>query len=319
MRWAVGVDLGGTLIKGGLVNEEGRAGFIDEWPTNASKGREYVLEERLLPFIQRCLKAAMVEEIKIEGVGIAVASPLDPRKGVLYNPPNLPGWGIFPLLPYLQKRISLPIYIDNDANLFALGEWRWGAGERKSPLVCLTLGTGIGGGIIYDNGAIWHGSHGTGGELGHITVDMNGPSCNCGNRGCLEAMASATALERWFRTALKSGRSSLAPQDAKAKEIFEAACDGDPLAIEAFQWAGKNLGVGLASLANIFDPKVIVLGGGLSTAGMLLLRPAVEEFRKRALYLQRELVEIKQASLGKLGGVLGAALLALNKTEGGKS
>jgi len=201
--------------------------------------------------------------------------------------------------------------MDNDANLFALGEWKWGAGKEESPLLCLTLGTGVGGGIIYQKGTIWHGAHGTGGELGHITIDMTGPLCNCGNRGCLEAMASATALERWVEKTRKKEEATLLPPMAKARDIAKAAQEGDTLARKAFQWIGKNLGVGVAALANAFDPRVIVLGGGLSKAGMLLLAPVISEFERRALPPERERVKVCLASLGSLGGVLGAALLAL--------
>ncbi len=313
MKWVVAVDLGGTMIKGALVNDRGETIAAQEQPTQAFKGREYVLEERLLPFIRGLIETSTMEGLKAGSIGLAVASPLNPWEGILYNPPNLPGWGIFPLLSYLQDRLPLPVYMDNDANLFALGEWLWGAGDGKTPLVCLTLGTGIGGGVVYDHGRLWHGAHGTGGELGHMTVDMNGPLCNCGNRGCLEAMASAAALRKWMDQALEKSRNSLLSPGADAREIAQAAFMGDSLALEAFQWLGKNLGVGLASLANIFDPQLMVLGGGLSRAGMLLLSPAVEEFKSRVPLLMREKVEIRLATLENRGGVLGAALLALGR------
>ncbi len=311
MRWTLGIDLGGTAIKAALVNEEGQTLHEKEIPTQAHLGRDHVLEKRLLPLIKESLARAQKEGIQVTGIGLAVASPLDPWKGVVYHPPNLPGWGVFPLLPYLKERLTLPVVMDNDANLFALGEWKWGAGEGMTPLLCLTLGTGVGGGIIYHGGTIWHGAHGAGGELGHITIDMKGPLCNCGNRGCLETLASATALEKWVAEAVKKGTPSSLPPGAKAREIAQAARDGDPLAIRAFQWVGKNLGVGVAALANAFDPRVIVLGGGLSKAGMLLLDPAIREFEQRALPLQRERVKVCLARLGSLGGVMGAALLAL--------
>ena len=315
MNWVVAVDLGGTMIKGALVNDKGETFAAREQPTQAFKGREYVLEERLLPFIKGLIEDSSREGLKARSIGLAVASPLNPWEGILYNPPNLPGWQVFPLLSYLQDRLPLPVYIDNDANLFALGEWLWGAGEGKTPLVCLTLGTGIGGGVVYDHGRLWHGAHGTGGELGHITIEMGGPLCNCGNRGCLEAMASATALERWVEEALNKGRPSILSPGANARDIALAAQKGDPLSLEAFKWAGRNLGVGLASLANIFDPQLMVLGGGLSRAGMLLLSPAVEEFRSRVLPLHRDNIKVKLASLGKMGGVLGAAIMALNREK----
>ncbi len=323
MNWVVAVDLGGTMIKGALVNERGETLAVQEQPTQTFKGRDYVLEERLLPFIEGLIETGSREGLRARSIGLAVASPLNPWEGILYNPPNFPGWGVFPLLSYLRERLSMEIHMDNDANLFALGEWLWGAGEEKSPLVGLTLGTGIGGGVVYDHGRLWHGAHGTGGELGHITIDMDGPPCNCGNKGCLEAMASATALVRWVEGYLREGRASTLSLGANAQDIALAAQQGDPLALEGFKWIGRNLGVGLASLANTFDPQLMVLGGGLSRAGMLLLSPALEEFRRRALPLQRDSIKVKLASLGKMGGVLGAAILAFSKEgnpgkEGGR-
>ncbi len=311
MKWVVGVDLGGTAIKAALVNEEGDCQEVTEIPTQAHLGRNHVLNNRLLPLIQDLVTRGREKGMSPQAVGLAVASPLDPWEGVVHHPPNLPGWGVFPLLSYLQERLPLPVRMDNDANLFALGEWKWGAGQGETPLLCLTLGTGVGGGIIYGEGTIWHGAHGTGGELGHITIDMNGPLCNCGNRGCLEALASATALERWVAQAMREGKTTRLTPGAKARDIAQAAREGDALAQEAFQWVGKNLGVGVAALANAFDPRVIVLGGGLSKAGMLLLAPVMWEFERRALPLQRERVRVCLAQLGSLGGVLGAALLAL--------
>jgi glucokinase len=315
MNWAIGVDLGGTVIKAAFVSRDGSMRHAFKTPTHAHKGRNHVLEERFVPMMRGLIRRGEEEGMEIVGIGVAVASPLDPWKGVVHHPPNLPGWGIFPLLSYLEERFTMPVYMDNDANLFALGEWKWGSGEGATPLLCLTLGTGVGGGIVYENGRIWHGAHGCGGELGHITVDMNGPVCNCGNRGCLEAMASATALQKWIDQELGKGAYSTLSSGSDAKEIALAARLGDDLAMKAFQWLGRNLGVGLASLANAFDPRVIVLGGGLSKTGMLLLSPAVSEFKRRALPLVREKVEIRLATLENMGGVLGAALLAFQREE----
>lgn len=316
--WVIGIDLGGTNIKGALVNEKGESLLFSEVLTEAHKGRGHVLEKRLLPFIESLKEKAREYEIEPVLLGLGVASPLDPWEGVVYHPPNLPGWGVFPLLSFLRERLGLPVVMDNDANLFTLGEWKWGAGGETSPLLGLTLGTGIGGGIVFDQGRIWHGRDGCGGELGHITIETDGPLCNCGNRGCLEVMASATALERWVREKMEKGvetclRSLLHPP--KAKEIAQAAQNGDKLSFEAFEWVGSNLGTGIASLANILDPGVVVIGGGLSKAGMLILKPTLAQFRKRSLKMIKERVELRLASLGEMGGVLGAAYLALKNLK----
>lgn len=295
------IDFGGTYIKFGVVTGDEEIKHFDRIPTKAEKGANFVLS-RLVDVIFR-----MISEFDIEAVSIAVASPLDPNRGILYNPPNLPGFGVFDLKGYLEDRVPVPVFIDNDANLYALGEYFKGAGRGSKVMVVLTLGTGIGGGIVYD-GKVWHGAHGFGGELGHITIDPGGPRCNCGNYGCLEALGSTKFLVEFVRDRLKEGMASICVfvrDRLDGRAIYECAKEGDSLAIEAFSRLGVNLGIGIATIANIFDPDCIVIGGGLSRAWEFFWESMMDEFKKRALPSQAEYCSIKRAELGDLSAIWG--------------
>ena len=307
----IGVDLGGTQIKAGIVDENGNILKQLKRPTEAQKGKEVVLEN-LIGVIQELMDG------EVKAVGVAVASPLDPHEGVLYYPPNLPGFGIFNLKAFLAEKLRIPVFIDNDANLYALGEWWKGSGVNSKVFLCITVGTGIGGGVIYE-GKIWHGAHGLGAEIGHITVMPEGPLCHCGNRGCLEAVASSYFLVSYVKERLSEGEaSSLArfKNELTPKLIYEAAVNGDRLALRAFEILGRNLGLGVASLVNVLDPDVVAIGGGLSKAGMILLNPVIEEFRNRVLKALKDKVEIKLAVLEEFAAVLGASFLAIKNTGG---
>lgn len=306
------IDFGGTYIKFGVIDREEELKHFDKIPTRAERGANFVLS-RLVDVIFR-----MISEFDIEGVSIAVASPLDPYRGVLYNPPNLPGFGIFDLKRYLEDRIPVPIVIDNDANLYALGEYFRGAGKGSRVMVALTLGTGVGGGIVY-NGKVWHGAHGFGGELGHITIDPRGPKCNCGNYGCLEALGSTKFLVDFVRDRLKEGVASkcvFVRDRLDGKAIYECAKEGDSVAIEAFGRLGVNLGIGIATIANIFDPDCIVVGGGLSGAWQFFWDSMIGEIRKRALPSVSEYCSIKRAVLGDLSAIWGGYYKIKNLSGG---
>ncbi len=311
MKNVVAVDLGGTQIKAGIFDFEGNLFKSIKVPTQSRLGKEKVLSN-LVSVIKELFTKDTV------ALGIAVASPLDPKEGVLYYPPNLPGFGIFNLKKFLGSFFDVPIFIDNDANLYAYGEWWKGAGQSSRVMLCVTVGTGIGGGLIYD-GNIWHGAHGLGAEFGHITVDPEGPFCNCGNRGCLEAMASSYFLVDYVRKRLKEGAASKLASfrdKLEPKLIYEVALKGDNLAKEAFQAVGKNLGIGLSSLINVFDPDVVVVGGGLSKAGMLLLEQTKREINQRALKGIRDRIKVEIAVLGEFSAIYGAAYLAIKGIGG---
>ena len=309
----IAIDIGGTKIKAGLLDFTGD--FVEKIsvPTEAHLGKEKVLFN-----ITSVIKNFM--KYKVVAIGVAVASPLDPERGIIYYPPNLPGFEIFNMKAFLEERFSVPVFIDNDANLYALGEWWKGSGAKASILLCITIGTGIGGGLIF-NGNIWHGAHGFGGEFGHITIDPNGPLCNCGNRGCFEAMASSYFLIKYIKDRLNEGEASILSKfidDLTPKLIYEAAVKGDTLAIEGFKTMGKNVGIGLASLINALDPEVVVIGGGLSKAGMVLMDPVKTELDRRVLKGIKNRIQLRLAILGEFSAVLGAAYLAIKGVGGGE-
>ena len=291
----LGVDLGGTRIKAGLVDANGS---LVEWittETEAHKGKEQVLNN-LVGVIE-----TLLSKTNVSAVGVAVASPLDPHEGVLFNPPNLP-FGTFNIKEFLQDKFNLPIVIENDANAYVLGEWWKGAGAEAKVLLGITLGTGIGGGLV-SNGQVWHGAWGLGGEFGHITILADGPLCNCGNRGCFEALASSRFLVETYK--------KLSGKEATPKEIYLAATQGEKEAIESFRILSRNVAIGLASLCNALNPDVAVIGGGLANAGMLLLEGVKLHFDSLLLDGLKGRVELRLAKLKDHSAVYGVVYKAM--------
>lgn len=300
----LGADVGGTNTKTVLVDGRGKILAVMKRPTLANKGRDAMIE-RLILTLKDTVKKSGATMKDVAGAGVGFAGPLDPEKGIVFNPPNLPGWLNVPLRDILEERLKMPVSLDNDANLVALGEYWKGAGRGTESLVCLTLGTGVGGGIVLD-GRIWHGASGVAGEIGHMTVVRNGRRCGCGNRGCLEVYASSKGLVFRMQEILKRKKAGkynkITPEN-----IEKWALSGDSLANQAIKDTGVILGVAIASLANILNPEVVVLGGGISKIGRLLLDPIREEVGERAFPKAVERLKIVKAELGDRAGALGAA------------
>ena len=255
------------------------------------------------------------------GVGVSVASPTDPDTGVMYNPPNLPGWDGFSLKPVLEDKLSLKASVANDATLAALAEHRYGAGRGHKNMIYVTVSTGIGGGVIID-GRLYTGSRGFAGELGHITIDRKGPICNCGNAGCLEAMASGTAVARMARERLAAGEPSVlleradgGADEVSARTVAEAATSGDALASDIMQEVGTNLGIGIVSLLHAFDPEIIVIGGGMSESLELLLPGIAQEVERHAMAQHRGGLRLAKSKLGDDVSLVGAGALAFDAYE----
>jgi glucokinase len=255
---------------------------------------------------------------KVIGIGMGVPGPMSSREGVIYEAPNLPGWVNVPVRKLLEERLELPLALNNDANAAAYGEFWAGAGRDVGTMILFTLGTGVGGGIIL-NGELYSGPDDTAGELGHMVVDVNGPICNCGNQGCLEAFASATAVKRMLRDALQQGRSTriVIPQDDEeefgAKLVYDAAVMDDELAIEIFRKVGFYLGIGAANMINIFNPEMIVYSGAMSGAGDFIFKPLREIAFANSFRKPGSRVIIDVAKLGPDAGIIGAAGLALKR------
>ena len=306
------VDLGGTKIITALVSSKGRVMAREYTLTLADEGPQAVIE-RIFSAIDYTLNLSNLDPSQLDSISIAAAGAISIDTGVVTSSPNLPGWHNIPLRDIVNKKYNVNTLLINDASAAALGEHRFGAGKGANNLIYITVSTGIGGGIII-NGKLYNGSSGSAGEIGHMTIDVNGPRCHCGNIGCLEALASGTAVAREAIRRIKQGRQSsltkIMVEDITAEKVGAAAEDGDPLALEVISEAATYLGVGMVNLVNIFNPEIIIVGGGMAKMGDLLLEPAREVVRERAFSLSAQMVRIVPAQLGDDAGVLGAAAFA---------
>jgi len=314
----LGIDLGGTKILTAVANAEGEILSRDHSITPAEEGHEAVVKS-ILESVSRALDQARLTVADLLAVGLGVPGLSNPETGILFTSPHLPGWKDVPLRDIIEKELGRKVFLINDANAAALGELYFGAGRGARNLIYITVSTGIGGGIIID-GKIYTGSTGMAGEIGHMVVDDEGPPCDCGNRGCWEALVSGTALTREARRRVKEGAATSILGYAggnidgiNAEAVHEAARAGDSLAKELIAQAAYYLGVGLSSLINIFNPEIVVIGGGLSNIGDMLLKPAFEEAGRRAYEQTYQAVHFARAELGRDSGVLGAAAFALRK------
>lgn len=308
----IAMDLGGTKIRSALVSPEGTLIAVDNRLTLADEGPGKVID-RLFSSIATVLKRGQMKTGGLNGIGVAVAGVLDSRKGVLTSSPNLPRWRNVPLKKILFEGLALDTFLVNDANAAALGEHRFGAGRGSDNMVYLTVSTGIGGGIIIDN-ILYEGSTGSAGEIGHMTIDVNGPECKCGNYGCLEVLASGTAVAREAIEHIAGGEDSLIKgivngnvSNITAADVAQAAKQGDKLACKIIADASFYLGTGLANIINIFNPQVIVIGGGMSKMGEMLLGPARKVASQRAFKLPARTARIVRARLRNNSGIIGAA------------
>ena len=258
------------------------------------------------------------DEYEVGGVCLAGPGTVLSAENKVIDAPNLHAIEGIPLKDELEERTGLTATVENDANAAAWGEFRFGAGSEVDHLIFLTLGTGVGGGVI-SHGILLRGAQGAGGELGHVTIQATGPRCGCGNRGCLEALASGTAIQRRAREVANQrpasalGRLGIERQ-VLGEDVTELAREGDEAAISVLEETGTWLGIGLAGFVNVFNPKVVAIGGGVVGAGDLILEPARREVHLRAMSPARDFVEIKEATLGPESGVLGAAALARDRS-----
>jgi glucokinase len=310
-RPVLAVDVGGTKMIVAVVLPDGKIVSRRYYLTLADEGAGAVIN-RLSSAINRSIGRARRRIAEPIGIGIAIAGVLDTGRGVVTTSPNLPGWRNVPLKDVIAARSGLPAYLINDASAAALGEHRFGAGRGFDNLLFLTVSTGIGGGIII-NGELYSGADGCAGELGHMTIEPSGPRCHCGNFGCLEALASGWAITREAVTRINRGEKSSINELAggvdniTAEIVAAAARRGDSLAADIIAKAANYLGIGLANLVNIFNPELIIIGGGLSKMGNMLLKPARGLIKERAFRLPAQSVRIVRARLGSNAGIIGAA------------
>ena len=309
------VDLGGTKIIAAIISDKGQVTAREYYLTLAEEGPQPVID-RVLSAIDHILGLVNLDSSKLHSISLAAAGAIDIDKGLVTLSPNLPGWHNIPLRDIVKEKHRVDTFLINDASAAALGEHHFGVGRGVNNLVLLTLGTGIGGGIII-NGELYSGPRGSAGEIGHATIDVNGPRCSCGNVGCLEMLASGTAIAQEAVRRISQGEMSSLTKivDGKAgnitaREVSLAAQNGDSLALEVISKAATYLGVAMVNLVNIFNPEMIIIGGGMAQMGDLLLDTARQVVKERAFPLSAQAVRIVTAQLGDNAGVLGAAVFA---------
>ena len=315
-RYVVGIDLGGTKIYTALADSRGRIVAEARIPTGAGDGPEAVIG-RIVETYNQVKDLTPVGVAGPAAIGIGSPGSLDPVKGVVFRSPNLSGWNNIPLREKLEQITGLPVYVDNDANLAALGEYFFGAGRGSRHMVYVTVSTGIGAGLILD-GHIYRGAGGGAGEVGHMVLDPDGPLCGCGRRGCLESLSSGTAMASRARELVAAGRGRAIlreaggnPGDITAVSVAKASASGDPEATGIISTAGDYLGMGMANMVNLINPDRLVLGGGALGAGSVLWDSMKRELSARALGSSLGQVKVVRAGLEGRSGLLGAVALAL--------
>ena len=308
-KYCFGVDVGGTSVKIGLFDVEGN--ILEKWeiPTRTAHNGEAILPDIAQALAEKQEERG-IDKLEVVGVGVGAPGPID-KDGMVYEAVNL-GWGVFSLKETLEELCGLPVRAGNDANVAALGEMWKGGGQGYRNLVLVTLGTGVGGGIII-NGEILNGATGAGGEIGHIHIEDNEETpCNCGNLGCLEQYASATGVVRLANRVLRETTedSVLRQGEISAKAVFDAVKDGDAVAVKIAESFGEYLGKGLAAIAGVVNPEAFVIGGGVSKAGGILFQFIEEIYKKYVFHGSRD-AKFKLATLGNDAGICGAAKLIL--------
>lgn len=312
-KYRIGIDLGGTNIKIAIVDDLGHIIYQNSVPTNADRGFEATIGN-IKNLIADTFKESPINKEDIYGIGFGCPGIIDSVNGIVRDLPNMPGWVNIPLAELITKEFLIRTKIDNDVRSATLGEYKYGAGRGVSNLICITIGTGIGSGIILD-GKLIKGATLCAGEIGHMTLqEHGGPICGCGNTGCLEALGSASSIVKRAQDVLSGGRPSkirelkgegpLTPQI-----IAEAAQKGDPPAQRILYETGRWIGIGLANVVNLLNPELIIIGGGVSKAGEYILEPIRETIKKRTLKIPGDTVRVEPALLGESAGVVGSSLL----------
>lgn len=307
----ISLDIGGTQLRAALYTEDSTTPILQK------RVRTQAAESGVTQRLDALIASVWPPDGRVKAISAAVPGPVNPA-GHIFSAPNIPEWHDFHLGEHLQARFKVPVFIGNDANLAALGEWRYGAGQGHEDMLYLTISTGIGGGAVC-GGHLLDGADGLGAEFGHVPVSAEGPLCSCGQPGHLEAYASGTAIANWTQQRLSEGEPSLlqGKPSISARDISEAARRGDALSQKALERAGFYLGVALSGFVHLFNPRVIVLGGGVSQSGDLLfapLRAALAQRIMRAIYLEN--LEIKPATLGDDAGLIGALAFAKHHLKG---
>lgn len=314
-KYYIGIDLGGTNMKGSIFNENMNAICEQRLSTEADKGSEHVLN-RMNNLIGSMLNYRSLKNENIACVGIGVPGLLNINEGISMFSPNFSDWENVPVVSWFEERLKVPIFIDNDVRVNLYGEWYFGAGKGSKNVVLLTLGTGLGSGIVMD-GHVLYGATGSAGEIGHMNMYREGRPCKCGSSGCLGRYVSALGILRTLRGKIESGHNSIITDWVKgnlskitAKMVSEAYDLGDQIAIETLHETGEILGFGLVNVINLYNPEIIIIGGGMSAAGERLLKMTRKTINSHALKIPNEKCTITTAQLGDTAGMVGAAIYA---------
>lgn len=317
MPFLIGVDMGGTNVRMGIITPDGMVFKKNQYSIDTSKKASELIEE-LISKLKDLIQKGLKDSKQLIGIGIGIAGLINMKKGFISESPNIRDLKDFKLRDFFEKEISCPIAVENDANAFTLGEGWVGAAKNCKHYCGITLGTGVGGGIVVE-GKILHGTVGMAGEVGHMVIDPEGPLCGCGGRGCLEVYASGTAIRRMASEAVEKGNGVLKfsggdPKKLTSEDVFKAAKSGDETAKKIFSEMGRYLGLGLVNLIHLFNPEKIVIGGKVSEAWDYFIPKAIKTVQERSMKGPRETVEIVKAKCGDDAGILGAAYSVLIKT-----
>lgn len=310
-----GIDIGGTNIKYGLIDSKGKVLFREQRPTMAEKGADPLMH-LVANLSEGLLYHAAEEDLEVKWLGVGTPGAVDSKSGkVIGVSPNIAGWQGMEIGQILKDRLNLPIMVDNDVNAMALAEARFGAAQGYRSVVCVAIGTGVGGGIIVD-GRLWRGASHSAGEIGHMTINPNGPACRCGGRGCLEAYCNSQAIIGRTIARLSNGLTPVfeevldgSLENLSIKKLFAAARKNDEIASQVIAETAEYLSVGVANVVNILNPEIVVIGGGVADGGSGFVETVAAEIRKRALVTAGAGLRIAKATLGNDAGFIGAGIL----------
>jgi glucokinase len=303
-KYTIGIDVGGTNIKLGLVSQSGRIISRSHLETRSFISNKTKLIDAILGSIQKLLAANKVSIKQVLGIGFGLPGLIDFKKGLVIFLPNIPGWKDVPLKKIIENKLKIATFVDNDVNVITLGEWFFGAGRGYENLVCMTLGTGVGGGLIFDN-KLYRGEGFVAGEIGHMPLNETGPVCNCGGRGCFETYVGNQRLLAKAREIFRNNHITL-------PDIRKMAEKKDPQAILFWQDVGFHIGHGLIGVVNLLNPRLIIIGGGVSNNFSLFIKPVRNIIGQYSMKVQAKMVKIVRAKLGDDAGILGANVLVQN-------
>lgn len=318
MDCIIGTDIGGTFTKMALMDMEGRVIIRKKFPSNSPLGKGYLMENLVTSILELRGKCDQ-EQKSLLAVGMGVAGLIKSREGVVSFSPNIPYLREFPMVEIIQEKTNLPTFIDNDVNMIALGEKWMGAGRDLRDFLLITLGTGVGGGLIL-NGRVWTGSFYSAAEVGHMSLDIRGSKCNCGGTGCLETFASATWLIRKAKKRVEDGEKTIITDlvhenldNLTAEHLYYAACKGDGLSLDLFKEMGRALGLCVANIINLLGIRSVIIGGGVSSSWDLFISSLFDQMKDQVLSVPAENIQVLRSVLGDDGGIFGSAKMALQR------